>query len=61
MARTASVLGTTTAPAGLAFALIAVGGGATAIGVVTTVSLLIFLAVIPIARVLADRLPGSGS
>ncbi|MFI7107413.1 MFS transporter [Nonomuraea sp. NPDC050227] len=55
--RTASVLGTTTAPAGLAFALIDQDGGGTAIGVVATASMLVFLTVTPGAGVLADRLP----
>ncbi|WP_431929952.1 MFS transporter [Nonomuraea jabiensis] len=57
VARTASVLGTTTAPAGLAFALIGQHGGGTAIGVVATVSMIVFLTVTPGAGVLADRLP----
>ncbi|MFD0480728.1 MFS transporter [Nonomuraea thailandensis] len=56
-ARTVSVLGTTTAPAGLAFALLAHDGAGTTLGLVTTLSLLLYLAVTPIAGVLADRLP----
>ncbi|MEV1002615.1 MFS transporter [Nonomuraea sp. NPDC050202] len=56
-ARTAFVLGTTTAPAGLAFALLAEDGAAATLGLVTTIGLLAYLAVTPIAGVLADRLP----
>ncbi|MBG0818383.1 MFS transporter [Planomonospora sp. ID82291] len=56
-ARLSSTLGTTVAPLGLAFAVIAGGGGAGALSGVLLADLLAFLAVTPVAGVLADRLP----
>ncbi|GGL41348.1 MFS transporter [Planomonospora parontospora] len=56
-ARLSSTLGTTVAPLGLAFAVIAGGGGAGALSGVLLAELLAFLAVTPVAGVLADRLP----
>jgi MFS family permease len=57
LARVSSTIGTTVAPLGLAFAVVDLGGGATALGFVLMSGLLIFLAVTPAAGVLADRLP----
>ncbi|SEH02387.1 Transmembrane secretion effector [Nonomuraea solani] len=57
LARISSTIGTTVAPLGLAFAVVDLGGGATALGFVLMSGLLIFLAVTPAAGVLADRLP----
>jgi MFS family permease len=57
VARLSSTLGTTVASLGLAFAVIGAGGGAAALGVVMMSGLAVFIAVPPVAGVLADRLP----
>ncbi|MGW4411362.1 MFS transporter [Nonomuraea sp. NPDC004702] len=57
LARISSTIGSTVAPLGLAFAVVDLGGGATALGLVLMSGLLIFLVVTPVAGVLADRLP----
>ncbi|MEV4581494.1 hypothetical protein AB0K16_50495 [Nonomuraea jabiensis] len=57
LARISSTIGSTVAPLGLAFAVVDLGDGATALGLVLMSGLLIFLVVTPVAGVLADRLP----
>ncbi|MGW6505775.1 MFS transporter [Nonomuraea angiospora] len=57
LARLSSTVGTTVAPLGLAFAVIQSGGGPAALGFVLMGGLLVFLAVTPVAGVVADRLP----
>ncbi|MBB5781432.1 hypothetical protein [Nonomuraea jabiensis] len=57
LARLTSTTGTTVAPLGLAFAVIQSGGGPAALGFVLMGGLLVFLAVTPVAGVVADRLP----
>ena len=56
-ARWTNTVGTTVAPLGLAFAVLAQGGGATGLGIVLAGGPLVYLLVMPVAGVAGDRLP----
>src|SRR5690348_14804368 len=59
VARWVNTVGTTVAPMGLAFGVLAAGGGATGLGVVLAGGPLVYLLLMPVAGVAGDRLPGN--
>ncbi|MFD8559657.1 MFS transporter [Streptosporangium canum] len=57
LARLSSTVGTTVAPLGLSFSVLQLGGGPGELSVVLMANLLVFLALTPVAGVIADRVP----